>query len=300
MVTVFLRGGLGNQMFQYAAALAVAKRNGTDVVVDTVHIQDRLPRPHFTYRTFDLADVFLLDPPLTALSKVSRRVPIPGVWLGADLFAMNAAEFFGRRRIIYEDERKELDRAVFEAKDNSILYGRWEDERYFPESGKEVRASFRFRHSLAGEAAALERDICAGNSVSLHVRRGDRASVGVVTKLMGTTNASYYKNAVEHVAKAVSSPKFFVFSDDIEWCKKNIVLDSPAVFVPASAAGPKGEFHLHLMSLCRHNIIANSTFSWWGAWLNENPGKIVVGPKEWSASATASGKRVIPSSWVAL
>lgn len=297
MVTVFLRGGLGNQMFQYAAGLNLARKNNVKLALDLVHVRDRFPRPHFTYRTFDLTDVFFIEPRITFLSRVANAAPIPGVWLGLDLLVMNAAEIFRRARVIYEDETKPFDPAILDAAGNSILYGRWENERYFIESEKEVREAFRFRQPLAGEALALAERIQKGNSISLHVRRGDYAKVKAVSELMGGTDMSYYESAVAYMVTQVRNPEFFVFSDDVEWCKENIKTGLPTVYVPASVAGPKGAFHLQLMSICRHNIIANSTFSWWGAWLNRNPKKIVVAPKRWSSAATAIGREVAPASW---
>jgi Glycosyl transferase family 11 len=297
-VTVFLRGGLGNQMFQYAAGLNLAIKNNADIFLDTVFLKDRFPRPHFTYRTFDLADVFNIEPKLTAFSRAASRLPIPGVWLGADLLAMNIREASGYANIISENEQKNFDPIILKARGNSILYGRWENEKYFIENAESVRSAFHFRHPLEGEALSIAENIRDGNSISLHVRRGDYIKIKEVRKLMGDMNESYYKNAIEYIVKKVSKPDFFVFSDDIEWCKKNIPTPFSTTYVSAAAAGPKAAFHLELMSLCKHNIIANSTFSWWGAWLNENPGKIVIAPKEWSAAARASEREVIPTSWI--
>jgi hypothetical protein len=297
MVTVFMRGGLGNQMFQYAAGLNLAKKNKTDLMLDTVHILDRFPRPHFTYRTFDLAEVFMIEPRFTHLSKFAEKMPIPGFWLGIDLMAMNLRQAFGYTKILYQDERKDFDLLSFPEKKNVVLYGRWENERYFIENESAVRESLKFRHPLEGEAATLAEDIRMANSVALHVRRGDYAAVKTVTKLMGDIDLSYYKNAVAYMSKKIASPQFFIFSDDIEWCKENIKLDVPAIYIPASSSGPKAAFHLQMMSLCKHNIIANSTFSWWGAWLNANPEKTVIAPKTWLAGAS---KEIIPSSWITL
>ena len=299
MVTVFLRGGLGNQMFQYAAGLAVAKKNNTDLVLDTVFLNDRFPRPHFTYRTFDLADVFDVAPRFTRLSTLADAVPIPGVWLGLDILAMKMRAAFHRAKIVYEGGKKEFDLAIIKAPRAVILYGRWEDENYFKEYEHDVRLAFQFRHALNGEAAALAERIASGNSVSLHVRRGDYAADKRVGNLMGDTNLSYYERAVEYMMKKVEKPTFFVFSDDIEWCKKNITIDAPVVYVPASCAGPKAAHHLQLMSLCKHNIIANSTFSWWGAWLNANPEKMVIAPRRWYSTGDVP-PGLVSKGWIKL
>jgi len=297
MVTVFFRGGLGNQMFQYALGLNLAKKNNTELFLDTVHVSDRFPRTNFTHRTFDLPDVFEVAPRFTALSRVASAVPIPGVWLGLDLLGMNIKERLGGRKILYEDERKGFDAGVLDARGNLILYGRFENEKYFSDVADEVRAAFHFRHTLDGVAAEVAREIARVNSISLHVRRGDFVGSKKVEKIMGKTGAPYYERAADHVAAYVKDPHFFIFSDDIAWCKENIKLRYPATYVESNSAGPKGAHHLQLMSLCKSHIIANSTFSWWGAWLDPNPRKIVIAPKQWLADEKFV-REVVPENWV--
>jgi hypothetical protein len=295
MVTVFMRGGLGNQMFQYALGLNLAKRNDVPLVLDTVHISDRFPRRNFTYRTFDL-DIFTLTPRFTALSRAARAVPLPGVWLGIDLFVMNAGERLAGRRILYEDERKGFDLRVLAAHGDIILYGRWESERYFSDVESDVRAAFQFRAPLAGKAAEVAAEIAKGESVALHVRRGDFISSKKVGALMAPTGPRYYERAVARIAARVNRPHFFIFSDDIAWCKENIKLTHPATYLGNDTAGPKASNHLELMARCKHNIIANSTFSWWGAWLNKNEKKVVIAPQRWYAGATADAD-IVPAAW---
>lgn len=297
MVTVFLRGGLGNQMFQYATGLAVAEKKGTDLLLDTVFLNDRFPRKNFTYRTYDL-DIFTAEPKLTALSHISSAIPIPGVWLGIDLVLMKAKSATGVRRIVKEQREFVFDQRVFAAKGDVVLWGRWQNEKYFSDIERDIRAAFAFRNPLSGEAAKIAEDIRSSDSVSMHVRRGDFVALKNVAQMMGETNLSYYEQATKYVAARVSKPKLFVFSDDIEWCRENIKLPVPTVFVPASAEGPKAAFHLELMSLCKHNIIANSTFSWWGAWLNTNTQKIVVAPQRWYADGRDGKNEIMPEEWI--
>jgi hypothetical protein len=296
MVTVFLRGGLGNQMFQYAAGLAVAKKNNTDLVLDTVFLNDRWPRRNFSYRTYDL-DIFKLEPRFTALSKCSSSVSIPGLWLGMDLGLIKAGAALDRFHVIKEKQEIVFDLAVFGG--NVFLWGRWQNEKYFSDIADDVRAAFAFRNPLVGEAAAIADDIRSSNSISVHVRRGDFVAFKNVAQFMGNFDRSYYDRAFAYIAARVNQPKFFVFSDDIDWCKENLKTSHPTVYVPASAEGPKAAFHLELMSLCKHNITANSTFSWWGAWLNGNPEKIVVAPKKWYADGRDETD-VVPREWIPL
>jgi Glycosyl transferase family 11 len=297
MVTVFLRGRLGNQMFQYALGLHLAQKNNTQLLLDTTFIHDRFPRREFTYHDFEL-DIFDIEPRFTALSRISGSVPVPGLWLGLDLGLTKAADVLGARKIIKEKQEHVFDPTVLNARGNLLLWGRWQNEKYFADIATAVRRAFTFRHPLEGEAKALGEEIAACNAVSLHVRRGDYATFKSVEKLMGAPDLSYYARAVEYMGKHVRDPQFFVFSDDIAWCKDNLRLSYPVTFVEPSSAGPKSAFHFELMTRCKHNIIANSTFSWWAAWRNENQDKIVVSPTKWYASGMAND--IVPQTWVAL
>ncbi len=299
MVTVFLRGGLGNQMFQYAAGLSLAKKRGDTLRLDTVFLNDRFPRRNFSYRTYDL-DIFAFDPRFTALSKCSQDFPIPGVWLGIDIGLMKLKNLFGRQCLIKEKKEFSFDPDIFKRKGDVLLWGRWQNEKYFADIADEVRTVFTFKYLFVGEAAMIANDIQSCDSVSVHVRRGDFAAFKNVAKMMGETDLSYYGRAVAYVAGHVGNPKFFIFSDDIDWCKDNLKLPFPTVYISASTGGSKTAFHLQLMSLCKHNIIANSTFSWWGAWLNRNPEKIVIAPKKWYADGRDEKNEIMPESWIKL
>jgi Glycosyl transferase family 11 len=283
MVIVSLRGGLGNQMFQYAAGLNLSLKNKTPLVLDTTFLNDRFPRAEFTYRTFDL-DVFNLVPPVefTKLSELSSAFPIPGIWLGLSLLWAKVSRGFGHKNDIF-------------------LWGRSQSQNYFAENQDAVRAAFQFKFPLEGEAAKLARDVAGTNSVLLHVRRGDYVAFKNMKKIMGETDIVYYRRAVDYLAERVKDPTFYIFSDDITWCRENIKIPFATVYVGDDSAGPKNSFHLQIMSLCNHAIIANSTFSWWGAWLNRNPRKIVVAPRSWQVQiANDSWEDIIPAGWVAL
>jgi hypothetical protein len=298
MIIVSLRGGLGNQMFQYAAGLAAARKNDVPLVLDTAYLNDRFPRKQFTFRTYDL-DIFELSPKFTALSNLSVKAPIPGVWLGLDLALANIKEFLGLQKFVKEEKEFSFDPKVFSAGKNIFLWGFWQTPKYFEGIEDEIREAFRFRYPLEGEAATIAEDIKKHNSIALHVRRADYV-MPKYQEMYGETNLSYYDKAVRFMTDHVKDPKFYVFSDDVAWCKENIKLAYPMEYIERSSEGPKANYHVQLMSLCKHNIVANSTFSWWAAWLNQNPGKIVVAPKEWSRSVPSGECDIIPSSWQAL
>lgn len=298
MVTVYLRGGLGNQMFQYAAALAVAKKNCTVVHMDTVFLNDRTPRRQFAYRTYDLG-VFALEQRFTHLGALSNTLPIPGVWMALDLASIKIADVLGVQKLVrVEDDHAYVPEAA-NAKGNVFLWGRWQNEKYFHDVEHDVREAFVFRTPLEGEARAIAARMAGDRSVSLHVRRGDFAALKAAQTLHGKTNLEYYQDATKYIMGKVKNPQFFVISDDITWCKENIKLDAPVEYLSAETAGPHDAYHLQLMSLCRHHIIANSTFSWWGAWLDPRPGKIVVAPARWYADREEQPEMAL-SGWVKL
>ena len=298
-ITIFLRGGVGNQMFQHAAGFALAKKNNAELFLDTTFLNDRFPRSEFTYRTFDL-DIFSLSAPrLTVLSKISSVIPIPGFWLGLDVFFMETKKIFGIAGIAREKKNCVFDPEIARTKGSATLFGFWQSEKYFTEVADDVRNEFRFKEPLRGEAAALAEQIKSSNSVSLHVRRGDYIKFESMKKITGDTDLPYYHKAISYIAERVSAPHFFVFSDDLAWCRENLKIPFPATYCDEKTAGPKSAFHLELMSLCKYNVIANSTFSWWGAWLNRNPGKIVVAPARWRVDSSEE-EDIIPAGWVKL
>ncbi len=296
MITIFLRGGLGNQMFQYARAVHLAKKYSTSLVVDTVYLQDRTPLRNITYRGYDL-DIFMIEPEFSTLSRIARTIPIPLVWLGVDVVISAVQDFMGIKKWVSERSER-FGSGVSPLSGNIFLAGFWQSEKYFKESTDEIRKAFQFKIPLSGEAMQLGEKIKTTNSVSLHVRRGDYATDKKVIKDMGETNLSYYQHATTTIAQQVDNPEFFVFSDDIDWCREHLSLPFPVTYVSASSAGPKASHHLQLMSLCKHNIITNSTFSWWGAWLNNNPQKIVIAPKRWYADGRGGEEDIIPQEWI--
>ncbi|HEY5220744.1 MAG TPA: alpha-1,2-fucosyltransferase [Candidatus Paceibacterota bacterium] len=297
MITVILRGGLGNQMFQYATGIGIAKHNLTSLAIDAAYLNDGSPRGNFTRRSYSL-DIFAVKPRLTALSKISEKAPVPALWLGMDFAAAFAGELFGRK--FFSEKKGHLfDEQVFNVGNTAVIWGFWQTEKYFIQAEDEVRAAFRFP-APGNEAIVRAKDeVSRVNAVALHVRRGDYLHPKY-SKVYGGTDTSYYDAAIAHMAARVKSPTLFVFSDDIAWCKEHIKAPFPVVFMADETAGSKASGHLELMSLCKHNIIANSSFSWWGAWLNENQGKIVVAPKKWEEGLAADAIDTIPAGWVTL
>ena len=186
---------------------------------------------------------------------------------------------------------------VLALKDGIHLDGFFQSEKYFKGIEQLIRNDLRFRKDSFGEEGAIyEEQITKLNSVGLHIRRGDY----LASNLHNVCNMRYYAKSIAYAQDQLVSPHFFVFSDDIEWCSENLHIPNCSfVNIQASRKNPIIDFQL--MSLCKHNIISNSTFSWWAAWLNENHEKIVVAPKRWfndESMNTQVLQDTIPDDWV--
>jgi len=267
MVIIKLKGGLGNQMFQYAAAFHHILK-GKEVKFDiSYYDNDSRHGGYWLEKAFNIN-----------LVKATKR----------DVFyflekAINEEGNLGYRlkknRILVEEKPEEwfTHNAYLMHLDDTYFNGYWQNINYFKENEKEVRDLFQFIRIDDTDIVNLsvKERILNCNAVSIHIRRGDYLQSPVHLDL----DLSYYENAIELIKSKVADPCFFIFTDDMKWAKENIVKDN----IHYVEANGKDRCHLdmYLNSLCKHNIIANSTFSWWGAWLNKNPKKIVISPKRW-------------------
>jgi hypothetical protein len=283
MIIINLRGGLGNQLFQYACGRALSLRNGEPVKFDITGYaktaNSDTPRSYLLSK-FNIHDehiatdqeILALKYPYGILSKLYRRIRTK-----IGLFNIG---FVPR---------------ILRKKGNVYLDGYWQTEKYFIDKEDVIRKELSLRYPLSAPAQAMAELIKKNSpSVSLHVRRGDVARDAKTNPYFGITTPEYYSDALNYISRKVAQPHVFVFSDDIEWVKQNIPISLPATYVSGNI--PDYE-EVTLMSMCEHNIIANSSFSWWGAWLNRNRGKIVIAPKEWIKKRKLQHKDITPSSW---
>ncbi len=317
MKIIIFAGGLGNQMFQYAFFYANRKKH-RDLKATTFWYN-----ANKSHNGFELDKVFNVSKKgfIFSGSKAEKKLP---EHKENSVKTGNAKENLARqqaelknvsqskvtkiiRRILNNNPFvtfKEFGDSkyfanIFDKKGLMILSGYWQNQRYFIEEKNEIAEIFQFVPFDESENGAKNRlaaeKIKETNSVSIHVRRGDYVSNpwydGVVT-------IEYYQKAVDFIKNNVQNPQFFVFSDDLDWCKAELKLPENAVFVDWNSG--KNSFRdMQLMSLCRHNIITNSSFSWWGAWLNRNPEKIVIRPKKWIAeSAGLDFEEICPEEWM--
>lgn len=263
LIRVSFRGRLGNQMFQYALMRAFEK-NGQKVVAD-LSFYDALPEQ------FELTDVFNNIPKEKFILNINkRRIAKCSDDFWFHLYNKMNLKFYEEQDGVYDD------RILTVTRGNVVGY--WQTEKYFIHIKDEIKKVFSFSF-VDGELRIIGEKIRNANSVSLHIRRsdyiGNESLDGICTQL-------YYDRAVTLMREKLSNPVFYIFSDDIEWCKKNILYDN-VTFVDSNIINNYRNWNdMYLMSMCNHNIIANSSFSWWGAYLNDSEDKIVVAPAKWS------------------
>jgi len=287
MVIVRLMGGLGNQMFQYAAGRAVAHRNQTQLELDVSAMEQDAAR---SYRLFHFNIVESIATPDEVARFVKRDL-----W---GRISRRAERYLlpPYRRSVFAQRFDRFDPDILRVRGSVYLTGYWQSEKYFKDIEHIIRQDFNLRHAPDAENQKLARVIANTNSVSLHIRRGDYVSNPRFFRKFGVCSLEYYQRAVAEVGEKVNDPHLFVFSDAIDWARDNLRLQYPVTFVAHNGADKDYE-DLRLMSLCRHHIIANSSFSWWGAWLCTCPGKIVMAPKRWFKMSGRDTRDLIPDSW---
>jgi hypothetical protein len=180
---------------------------------------------------------------------------------------------------------------------SAYLDGYWQSEKYFSDIQEVIRKEFTLKSGLSPQSLEVAKDIGGNNSVGMHFRRGDYVSSDETRKYHGECSARYYEKCVKMVAKKVNRPHFFIFSDEPSWVTENLKINYPTTIVDHNGIEEDYE-DLILMSRCKHFVIANSSFSWWGAWLGSFPNKIVVAPQKWFNDASLNTKDLIPESWI--
>jgi hypothetical protein len=286
MIIVRLMGGLGNQLFQYACGRALALRTGHELVLDPSLLDTRSPTAPrcFNLGAFNIA-ARLSTPEDTLekpswLDRVRRRL---GLRVTA---ALNTLHEQGLR----------FNPGIFPAQfDRLCLVGYWQTEKYFHDCTDTIRRDLTPR---AAPDPALCAQIDAVNSVSLHIRRGDYVADAKINSVHGTCALDYYRRAATHIASQTCAPEYFVFTDDPGWARENLKLALPLHFVSDGKRANVEE--LVLMSRCRHHITANSSFSWWGAWLNPRHDKLVCAPRVWFHDPALDASDLVPDTWTRL
>jgi len=284
-VVVGLSGGLGNQMFQYATGRALAARLGAPLVLDLSWFGDKKKR-RFALSPFHIvAELNSQCPWLprrgqALVSRISRR------WAQRIL----GVPVWREPHFHYTPEFAILQGGVF-------LEGYWQSERYFGDIRSLLLADFALQVPLSPACAELCEALAACDSICVHVRRGDYLSNPVAARTHGICAMGYYRAGVRELALGLERPHCFVFSDDPAWVRSSLALDYPMTVVDVN--GPEdAHLDLTLMAACRHFLIANSSLSWWGAWLSRYPEKRVIAPAHWFLTQGKDTRDLLPESWL--
>ena len=288
MIIVRLKGGLGNQMFQYALGRQLAEKNQTDLRLDLSFYDDQ---SGITPRQYELA-IFKIRAEIAKKEDVVKVIgPRPPRLVQKILDRLKID--YNKKNYVREDSFGF--RSYFlSLPDNVYLDGYFQSEKYFSDIRTEILADFSLLPGEADKIVGLSQKIKTANSVSLHVRRGDYVSRPEANAFHGICSLDYYRAAIKIIKDRISEPHFFIFSDDLDWCRDNFSDLEKVEFV--SGFSPAQD--LILMSRCRHNIIANSSFSWWGAWLNQNTKNIVIAPQRWFSDQTIDISDRLPAAWL--
>lgn len=290
MLIVRIYGGLGNQLFQYALGRALTIKHNTVLKLDlSFYNQDK---SGVTYRQYGLNN-FHINADIATKEEVNniKRSHLKGIFKSI-YWKLQYRKPYYRQNYIKE-KTFSFDQNILNCPNNIYVDGYWQSPKYF----ENIRAVLLKELSLKKPLNENEKDffkkIKNTESVSIHVRRGDYVSNQKHTEIYVQLSMDYYNKAIACINKKVGKPSFFIFSDDLDWAKTHFNIFSNCVYVDSNAAES-----IYLMSLCKHNIIANSTFSWWGAWLNKNVDKTVITPEKWFVTNKLNTKDLLPEKWV--
>lgn len=274
MMGIDVYGGLGNQMFQYAMAYSL-KKIGKTCCLD-LSFFDQI-RQHNGY---ELHDVF-------GIHERSVRCHARGAW------EHSLYRYYKRHPVFVEENPFQYNEEIY-LMDNVILKGFWQNEKYFMKHKKELLEIFSFPEVKDERNRYLSAKICSTTSVSIHVRRGDYLFI----EPWHTFGMEYYLSAMQYMRERIPVPRFYLFTDDADWCRRRF--QDHDTIVIGHNSGKESYRDMQMMTLCRHHIIANSSFSWWGAWLGEAEDTITIAPKKWMTIQFGEEDTPAPKRWVKL
>jgi hypothetical protein len=289
-VIVGLYGGLGNQMFQYAMGRAVSLRLSAQLELDISSFSG-VPDRQFALKPFSIqADILPAKDNGVGHGSVRQKI-----------YQKLARRFSGRRLgvKVFRERTFHFDPASSGIEESVYLDGYWQSEKYFSSVPDAIAEDFSLRHSMTVQSNEMLNKISGSNAICLHVRRGDYVSNPSANAVHGLCSLDYYQAGLKYVCSGVSDPHCFVFSDDPEWVRANLHLPFSMTIVDFNGPDMAHE-DLHLMAACKHFVIANSSLSWWGAWMGKHPGKRVVAPKQWFRNDSKDTSDLIPATWIRL
>lgn len=268
MIIIGISGGLGNQMFQFALYKKF-KQLEKDVKIDLSFYNTKQE-----LRKFELENIFEIDYALASRHECKK--------LGVNSYNISDKiyeKIFKTKDFFYlEDIDKGFQPEIFSLED-AYLSGYWQNEKYFIDIRKEIINTYHFPPIENHYVKTLQNNIENSESVAVHIRRGDYLDEQNYKVYGNICTIDYYKKAIKYMEERCDSPEFFIFSNDQQWVKERFSQDN--ITVVEDVKDKMDYEDMYLMSRCKHNIIANSSFSWWSAWLNQNNAKIVISPAKW-------------------
>ncbi len=292
MITLKLSGGFANQMFQYAAGFSLSKKLNTGLTLDVSDYTANNVR-RFELNCFDA----ISNIPVVCYKKtprIIRALSAESIWMGLTRNAHFTCCFKERNPFEYDKRYEHLP-------DGSCLVGYFQSEKYFRAISDDLRNEFYFDYNSlpARKFEYAKKILNTNNSVGLHIRRGDYVSNSHANRFHGLCELDYYKKSLNILNSKIGSYELFVFSDDTEWVRQNFPRNIQYHLID-SAGDDKSIYDLKLMSMCKHFVTANSSYSWWGAWMIDNKSKVVISPKNWIRSDLYTHKDLIPEEWLVL
>lgn len=277
MIIIQLAGGLANQLFQYAFGRALALKNSDQLKLDTTGYTPS------NFRQYKL-DAYNIKAEIATAEEI-KKLKLP--------YGLLSRFFRGFKYTILGVQNIDYDPKLLEKKGNQYLTGFFQSEEYFKKIRDVILNDLNLNKPLSEKAKQYLTQIKQTTTASLHVRRTDYVTNIKANEHHGTCSLEYYEKAIKLLSDKFSNITFFIFSDDINWCKENLKINFPVVYVEDL----NEHEDLYLMSQCQHNIIANSSFSWWGAWLNNNADKVIIAPEKW-ANVKNIHKDIVPKDWI--
>lgn len=298
MIVVRLMGGLGNQMFQYSTAKALALKNNTKLKIDTTFLDDKSGEHEVvTHRDLDL-EIFKIN--------LERATKEEVEYFNGKKYNSFFGKIYNRLQLLFRgkklviEDRTHFNNFILQLRGDYCIVGAWQNEKYFIDFKDDLKQEFVFKNPIEQISNVLHQQILNTNSVCVNVRRGDYLTSPLYSKTIGALDIKYIRDSMSFIEEKTSNPVFYLFSDDVEWCKRNLNNSSNCVFVDHSHAGNKFANYLQLMTNCKHFIIPNSTFGWWAAWLGEKKDSLILAPKQWTREDYKKMNEVVPSRWVTI
>lgn len=290
MIIVRLSGGLGNQMFQYAAGRALSYHRGIDFFLHPDFTGNKITPRNYRLNNLNVIESFAKDDH------------------GAQFWSKNSPDLIKKLLVQFQhyypcmkngyldDNLVYLFPGSINKFENIYLDGFWQSEKFFRDIKDIIKKEFTIKNEPSLLNKNMIEKIIETNSVSVHIRRGDFITNVAANQCHGVCSLDYYFTAIDTITESINNPHFYIFSDDPEWCRNNFNIRYPVTFI--SHNGPDHDYEdLRLMSTCKHHIIANSSFSWWGAWLCEYDEKLIFAPKKWFKISQFNESEIIPVSW---